>query len=815
MRYGRKPDPVDVVIVGTGATGGTVAKVLCEAGLRVVGLERGPWLRPAEHFSGDELKFIDRHYLDGDAIPKTLRENVTSPTQLSFSFGPQMVGAGTAHWSGWFPRPMPSDFMQRMLHGDVAEASLADWPIRYADLEPYLTKVEWEFGCTGLPEANKFEPPRSRGYPSPPLPPTAFGKKFYEGCAKLGINAFPIPQAMVSTPVKGRDPSNWTGFWNWYGDPTTTRSSTLTNFVPEALATGNFDLRPHCYVREVTMGKDGRAKGVVYFDPSGHEVEQEAQIVVLCLGAIESSRLLLLSSTASSPQGLANSSGMVGKNATFHGYLFAVGLFDKEIHQPLYGFSGNYVSGGSFEFYETDAGRGHIAGSIIAASGVGHPIGWDFPGRPLWGSAMKDADRDFYNYAMKIGMVLHDLPVESNRVDLDPDVSDSWGLPLARITHKSHPNDVNLAKWQIDKNMEILDAAGASKTIPVYIGRFPLTNSRHQHGTLRMGTDPSRSVLNEWCQAHDVENLFVLDGSCFPTATGVNPTLTMMANAWRCCEYIANVYAKSRSERLPAPPGPQLTHRSVVISGITSQANWTVRKLATDSGSNEPLYFTGHEWATIAAATARMMPIDHDPGSNEAGVVRFIDRYLSGLDFIFAAADGSGFLQLEGEAARAWRRRISIMQQTYREGIRKLDEISKMRFGTRFRDLEADNQDRALEVLSGAPKPERVRLKNTQQRVIAQDAATVGGDGTSSSGGSGASSDEGTDFFLALAIHTRQGFYSDPIYGGNQGGIGWRVIGFPGPKSLADTQNLSFSVKQYLVLDYDWSSLIPFLKDPE
>ena len=144
------------------------------------------------------------------------------------------------------------------------------------------------------------------------------------------------------------------------------------------------------------------------------------------------------------------------------------------------------------------------------------------------------------------------MPVEKNRVDLDPTVTDTFGMPVARITHRPHPNDVAMGKWQVDKNVEILQAAGARKTVPVYLDEMT-GNTCHQHGTARMGFDPKTTVLNEWCQAHDVANLFVLDGSSFPTSTGVNPTLTMMANAWRCSEYITDIYAKGREERLAVP----------------------------------------------------------------------------------------------------------------------------------------------------------------------------------------------------------------------------------------------------------------------
>jgi choline dehydrogenase-like flavoprotein len=554
-------DPVDVVIVGAGATGGTAAKVLSEAGMSVVCLERGPWLRPAEHFSGDEVKFVNREYLSPDPklSPRTLRHDEHEDAEVfPFSPAPQMVGGGTVHWAGWLPRPMPSDFRQHSLHGAVDGADLADWPIGYADLEPYLTTIEWEFGSAGLTGANKYDPPRSKGYPTPPLPPTAFGIKFYEACAKLGINAFPLPHALVTTPHKGRNPANHTGFWNQFGDPTTMRSTTLTSFIPEALATGRFELRPDCYVREVTVGPDGRATGVVYIDADGREAEQRARIVILCQGAIESARLLLLSRSNLFPDGLSNSSGLVGRNATFHEVLYAVGLFDDEVHDPLYGFSGNFISGGTFEFYESDESRGHIGGCLVATMQACQPINWIYPGRPLWGQAAKDADRDFYNHAMVLGLILHDMPVHSNRVDLDPNVTDAWGLPVARITHKPHPNDVHMADWQVAKNMEIIEAAGARTTIPSRLERST-GNTCHQHGTARMGLDPATSVLDGWCRAHDVDNLYVLDGSCFPTSTGVNPTLTMMANAWRCSERIARVLAGAGEEPFTQERGA-MTH---------------------------------------------------------------------------------------------------------------------------------------------------------------------------------------------------------------------------------------------------------------
>ncbi len=551
-------DPVDAVIVGLGAGGGPAAKVLAEAGYSVVGFDKGPWLRGPEHYSGDELKFQNRSYLwpDLDLMPRTVRSDEYSEGRIfNFSPLPSAVGGGTTHMAGWTPRPRPSDFIMHSLHGDVEGASMADWPYRYEHLEPYLTKVEWSYGISGLDGAEVGAGFRSKRYPSGPLGPTEFGKKFYEGCRKLGINAMPLPMSHLTERNElGRKAVNRTSFWNQYGDPTETRSSVATTYIPQALATGNFEVRADTFVKEVVVDRQGKATGVVYIDPDGSEFFQEARVVILALSAIESARLMLMSKSARFPDGLANDSGLVGKNATFHEYLFAVGLFDREVSPPLNGFTGNYQSGGSMHFYETDYDRGHIGGGIIATTQIGQPINPILPGKPTWGEAAKDADRDYFLHSMKIGMILQDLPQESNRVDLDPTVKDRWGMPVARITNKPHPNDIAMSKWQIDKNVEILEAAGAVRTMPVYLGDEFTGNACHQHGTVRMGTDPTKSVLNEWAQAHSVDNLFVVDGSGFSTAMGVNPTLTIMAHSWRAADYIASTYLKGRSERLVLDP---------------------------------------------------------------------------------------------------------------------------------------------------------------------------------------------------------------------------------------------------------------------
>ena len=249
---------------------------------------------------------------------------------------------------------------------------------------------------------------------------------------------------------------------------------------------------------------------------------------------------------------------------------------------------------------------------------------------------------------------------------------------------------------------------------------------------------------------------------------------------------------------------------------MPSMSEWPVDGAPLDPNSDDRLFFSDHEWETIEAATARIMPTDHDPGAREAGVVRFIDRYLSGIGYIFAAADGSGFLQLSGKQADAWRARIASMQETYRQGVRRLDRLAREHYKEEFKRLSEDQQDSALEMLSGASKPARLQVGPTDARERALAVAEpIPGDGLEPVGYGTVQIwmfDEGLDFFGALTAHTRQGFYSDPVYGGNAGQVGWKVIGFPGPRSLKETMDGTYSVREFYVQDYDWETLIPHLK---
>jgi choline dehydrogenase-like flavoprotein len=533
-----KPERVDACIIGSGAAGGVAAKVLTEAGYRVVMLERGPW-RTKETFAGDELANINRYNTTADTglNPRTFRETADQKARVEiFCPLPQMVGGATVHWQGWTPRFTPGDFRLRTTAGEVPGTTLVDWPIGYDDLEPYYTKVEWAFGISGNAGQNKFEGPRSKDFPTPAQPMTRYAQKFHEGTAKLGWNSFPTPQAALSRPHNGRPQTHIGGFVQQFGDASGTRSTSLNVLLPAALATGRLDLRADAYVRELAVDSKGRVEKAIYHDSEGNVVEQEADLFIVACGALESARLLLLSRSKRFPDGLANSNDLVGRNATFHEYSAAVGEFE----DPIYGWAGGgYIGASTFEFYDHDDSRGFVSGGHVCASGLGIPlpINWSYPNRPTWGAEAKQLKQEMFNHTMSVGVVVHDLPQHDNRVQLDDEVTDAWGLPVARITTRMHENDRAQGRFLIDRSADILEAAGARNVERVYMDRIT-GNCGHQHGTARMGDDPETSVLDKWCRAHEVDNLFVVDGAAFPTSTGANPTLSIMANSWRATEHI-------------------------------------------------------------------------------------------------------------------------------------------------------------------------------------------------------------------------------------------------------------------------------------
>jgi choline dehydrogenase-like flavoprotein len=535
-------DIVDFVIVGSGAAGGVMARELAQAGLSVVLMEQGPRFTIAD-FKHDELREWYLGGLTNHVVknPQTFRADAAQKAELqkvrpALWYG-RGVGGSTLHYTANFWRFHEIDFNERSRFGAVPGASLADWPITYADLEPYYTKVEWEIGVSGLAGASPFDPPRSKPYPMPPLPVKSSGVLMERGARKLGLHPQPAPLVINSQPYRGRPACVHCGFCHGFACEVIAKASTLTTVIPEAEATGRCEVRPNSYVARIETNTQGRATGVAYFDRDRRERRQRAKAVVVCANGAETPRLLLMSANAQFPNGLANSSGLVGKNLMFNTHARAVAVFEHELNE----YKSVQVTRIVHDFYDSDPKRGHYGGGGLDARMGPQPTFWAIRTAtegPPWGREYKARLREFPRN-MHIACHGTSLAVESNNVTLDPDVKDAWGLPATRVTYKDHPDDLANARWLQDRGVEIMEAARALRVTRSTIAAQ--SSSTHLLGTCRMGNDPKTSVIDKYHRTHDIPNLFLCDGSSLVTSGRGQPTMTIQALAFRAGEHIARL----------------------------------------------------------------------------------------------------------------------------------------------------------------------------------------------------------------------------------------------------------------------------------
>jgi choline dehydrogenase-like flavoprotein len=531
---------VDFAIVGSGAAGGVIARELAQAGFSVVLFEQGPRLTPAQ-FEHDELKYWFMGGITNDALknPQTFRndpgkkaEQVIVRPALWYA---RTVGGTSVHYTANYWRFHEVDFEERTRLGPIAGTGFADWPISYAELEPYYTKVDWEIGVSGLAGASPFDPPRTKPYPMPPLPVKSSGVLFERGARKLGLHPFPAPMAINSQLYRGRPGCVHCGFCHGFACEVTAKSSTLTTMIPEAEATGRCEVRSESYVVQIETSKRGLATGVRYFDHDQREHRQKARTVIVCANGAETPRLLLMSANGAFPHGLANSSGLVGKYLMFNYSSRTNAVFEHELNE----YKSVQVSRVLHDFYDSDPKRGFYGGGGIDARIGPQPIVWalrTIEEGPAWGSAYKERLAEFAR-SMTTSNHGTSLPVASNSVDLDPELKDAWGLPAMRVTYKDHPDDLANARFLQDRGAEILEAAGALRVMKSPVN--PQSSSMHLLGTCRMGNDPATSVIDRYHRCHDVPNLFLCDGSSFVTSGRGQPTMTIQALAFRAAEHIA------------------------------------------------------------------------------------------------------------------------------------------------------------------------------------------------------------------------------------------------------------------------------------
>jgi len=547
----RNPEPVvfdtrkevDFVIIGSGASGGVFARELSTAGFDVVVLEQGPYRRAGD-FVHDEMAVqflgeMTRHPSWSD--PQTFRRSESERATVQADGPPTAlyargVGGSSVHFTANYWRMRPVDFKERSLLGEISGTGFADWPISYEELEPYYSRVDWEIGVSGA--QGPFDPPRSRPYPVPPLPLNSSGALLERGARKLGWHAQPAPMAILSQPHNNRAACMHCGFCMGYGCEANAKSSTLAAMIPLAEATGRCEIRPLSTVFRIETNQKGRVSEVAYLDAGGGQHAQKAKAVIVAANGGETPRLLLMSESSRFPQGLANSSGLVGKYLMPNSHSLSQAIFD----EPLNEYKSVQVTRIVHDFYEHDPKRGFYGGGGIDArafiqatpilfSETGLP-----PGSPRWGKAHKDMLRHTFTRRMAVLTSSTSLALESNNVTLDPDLKDAAGRPAMRITYQDSENDMALMRFMQDRAVEILEAAEART-----VWRDPVVSETvfaHLLGTCRMGADPAASVVDPYHRSHEVPNLFICDGSSLVTSGRGQPTMTIQALAFRAAEHI-------------------------------------------------------------------------------------------------------------------------------------------------------------------------------------------------------------------------------------------------------------------------------------
>jgi choline dehydrogenase-like flavoprotein len=530
----------DVVIVGAGASGGVVGRRLAEAGVRVVCLEQGFWPDPNEYPARQpEYELLMRKQWAGNpnirARPEDypVEESDSDVATLMFNG----VGGSMVLYAADWCRLRPSDFCVRTLDG-VGD----DWPVSYAELLPYFEQTDREFGVSGLGGDPALPPGADPPYP--PLPIGEAALRVARGHTKLGWHWWPGANAVMSVEADGRRPCvQWGSCME--GCPENAKGTTDVTHWPAAVKAGA-EVVTGARARQVVVGPSGLATGVEYVTPDGREHMQEASIVVLAANAVGTARLLLLSSDARHPDGLANGSGLVGRRLMVHPFANVMGLFEDDLKNFI-GHQGAKIV--CYEFYETDPSRDFVRGAKWSLAPTGGPIRAAIPTRAgvsVWGPAHHEHLRAYLGRTASWGIFGEDLPDPENRVTLDPDLVDSSGIPAPKLRYKVGENSRRLLDFQVARARESLEAAGAYKVEEERLMRY---SGWHLLGTARMGDDPASSVVDRWGKAHEVDNLYIVDGGVFVTSGGVNPTSTIAAIAARTAEHLIQT---RKDQRVPA-----------------------------------------------------------------------------------------------------------------------------------------------------------------------------------------------------------------------------------------------------------------------
>lgn len=563
----------DVIVVGLGPAGATAAYAMARAGMRVLALEAGPH-RTKEEYRLDELAMsVFQRAALGPKFNQELqtwRKAEGEPTRKAiYSLGKMNNGVGgTVVYSAWLRRYMPGDFKTRSAtierYGEEAipdGTSMVDWPISYDDLEPYYTAVEKMIGVAGIPGnirgerikgGNPFDGYRSEDYPLPPLRTAGLSQHFADACESLGYHPYPVPAGINSVPNGGRPACTYCGYNAFFGCHIDAKSTVDLTFIPEALRSGNLEIRTECRVIRVNTDVHGKASGVDYIDPQGTRRHLDAPIVVLAAYTFENVRLMLLSTSDRFPAGLANRHGQVGRYFAPKQLPRVLGILPGH---TVNRFTGPSAQGMLIDDFLSDnfdhAGLGFIRGASMGVIQQAQPISIAKdtlpPDVPSWGRGYKEHLVKNWNSYFAIEAQPEGLMYDANFLDLDPDVRDTsgLGLPVIRITFQQYKNELAIIDFIRKRSLELMNEMGVEKTWvgPALTG----VGSSHDLGGLRMGTDEVASVVNADLMTHEVPNLYIMSGATFPSVPGINPTLTIQAVSWRAADRLAAEWSRGRA----------------------------------------------------------------------------------------------------------------------------------------------------------------------------------------------------------------------------------------------------------------------------
>jgi gluconate 2-dehydrogenase alpha chain len=607
---------VDVVTVGAGWTAGILAWKLTAAGLRVLSLEQGPvrWASGDFEHNHDTLRYMIRKAMMVNLRREswTWRPNPNSPSLPIRQYGAfhpgQGLGGAGIHWAAQHWRFYPSDMNYRTHHIErygedrLPEGNrIQDWPLTYADLEPFYTQVDWDIGVSGdagnlngeiQENGNPFEGPRSRPYPLRPLVPSIPAEMFSDATRELGYHPFRQPAAITSEAyvgLSGRPRSGclYCGYCTRYGCEVDAKASAITDHIPLALATGLYEVRPHSYVLHVNVGRDGLATGISYIDLlTGEEHEQPADIVILSGYTLTNVRLMLLSRSDAHPDGLGNDRGMVGKNMTyqlvkgpvtgvFEGRRFNLFTGNSTIQNVIHDLNADNFDHSDLDFIggaSITCGGGErqpltstmsmpvlnmsANGSNGDSNGNGEqgqrnrpPIAGEVGSLAgsgsEWGMEWKENLRRNWDSWVGVSIQGESLPYEDQFMDLDPNFRDAFGRPLLRITFDWHENDYNLYRYIAARCREIMEAMNPDRiAFTAELEPFEVASyqSTHITGGAIMGDNPNNSVTNKYGQVWDTPNVFVTGAALYPQNPGMNPTGPLLALAYHTGDGMVRYY---------------------------------------------------------------------------------------------------------------------------------------------------------------------------------------------------------------------------------------------------------------------------------